>query len=121
MKVAFATRDGAHVNEQLRRSPQLVVYDVTASRQERTSVFAFDAQDRTDERIRAIAGSAIVFVTAIGPSAAARLASHGIRAATAPAGTRILDLLSELRRMLAPQHLRARAQEGPDGTAMTDG
>lgn len=96
MKVAFATRDGEHVNEQLRRAPRLVVYEVTAagSRLDRTCDFASDAL-RTDERIRAIAGSAVVFVSAIGPSAAARLASRGIRPATA-AGARIQELLDEL-------------------------
>jgi nitrogen fixation protein NifX len=115
MKVAFATHDGEHVNAQLRRAGHLVVCEVTAFRQDRTSVLAFDAEDGTDERIRGIAGAAIVYVTAIGPSAAARLASHGIRAATAPVGTRIQDLLSELRRMLASLHRGAHAGETPDG------
>lgn len=114
MKVAFATRNGEHVDEQLRRAAHLVVYEVTAFRQERTSVVAFDAEDGTDERISAIAGSAILFVSAIGPSAAARLASRGIRAATAPAGTRIRDLLLEVRRMLASLQRGADAGEVPD-------
>lgn len=114
MKVAFATRDGEHVNEQLRRATHLVVYEVTAYRQDRTGVVALDAADGTDLRIRAIAGSAIVFVTAIGPSAAARLASHGIRAATAPEGTRIEQLASELGRLLTRG---AEGDEAPGRTA----
>ena len=114
MRVAFATRDGEHVNEQLRRATHLVVYELTPSRQERTCVFAFDPADGTDRRIRAISGSAIVFVTAIGPSAAARLAAHGIRPATAPAGTRIEQLASELGRLLTRG---AEADEAPERTA----
>jgi nitrogen fixation protein NifX len=98
MNVAFATRDGVHVNEQLRRASRLAVYEVTAAgaRLERTCHFASGAGLRTGERIDAIAGSAIVYVSAIGPSAAARLAARGIRAATAPAGTPIAHLLGVL-------------------------
>ena len=102
MKVAFATADREHVNEQFRRASQLVVYEATADgwRLDRTCAFPPDRAIKTDERMRAIAGASIVFVTAIGPSSAARLAQRGIRAATAPAGTRIDDLLLRL----APGH-----------------
>lgn len=102
MKVAFATRDGEHVNEQLRRAPKLVVYEVSAAgwRLDRTFAFDPEGRHRTDERIHAIADSAVVYVSAIGPSAAARLAARGIRAATAPGGARIQDLLAELQRLL---------------------
>jgi nitrogen fixation protein NifX len=102
MRVAFATRDGEHVNEQLRRAPQLMVFEVTAAghRLERTCPFEPGGRYGTDERIRAIAGCSIVYVSAIGPSSAARLATRGIRAATAPEGTRIQELLAALRRLL---------------------
>jgi nitrogen fixation protein NifX len=98
LRVAFATADREHVNEQFRRASHLVVYEVspTGWRHERTCVFPPERALRTDERIGAIAGAAIVFVTAIGPSSAARLAQRGIRAATAPEGTRISDLLVRL-------------------------
>jgi nitrogen fixation protein NifX len=103
MKVAFATRDREHVNEELRRAAQLLVYEVTAEghRLEREWAFPAEAGHRSDDRIRAIAGSAIVYVSAVGPSVAARLASRGIRVATAPDGARISDLLAELQRMIA--------------------
>jgi nitrogen fixation protein NifX len=114
MKVAFATRDCEHVDEQLRRASHLVVYEVTASSSwlDRECTFAADAPHGTDARIRAIAGSAVVYVSAIGPSAAARLASRGIRAATAPSGTRIHALLAELRRMLTQQGASGTCTEG---------
>ncbi len=98
MKIAFATADREHVNEQFRRASHLVVYEITqlGHRLDRTCAFPADREVRTEERIRAIAGAEIVFVTAIGPSSAARLAARGIRAATAPAGTRIAELLAQL-------------------------
>lgn len=114
MKVAFATSDRTHVDEQLRRATHLVVYEVTPAGAwlERTCAFESGGRQGTDERIRAIRGSAIVYVSAIGPSVAARLAARGIRAATAPAGTRIEDLLAALRRMLAGADGRAAARDG---------
>jgi nitrogen fixation protein NifX len=119
MRVAFATGDCEHVNEQLRGASHLVVYEVTAAgcRLDRTCAFASDARHGTDERIRAIAGSAIVYVSAIGPSGAARLAARGIRAATSPAGTRIRDLLADLCRMLAARDRRSGEGEGQEASA----
>jgi predicted Fe-Mo cluster-binding NifX family protein len=98
MKIAFATGDGEHVDEQFRRASRLVVYDLgpAGPRLDRTCTFPADRELRSEERIRAIDGASIVFVVAIGPSSAARLARRGIRAATAPAGTRIADLLARL-------------------------
>jgi nitrogen fixation protein NifX len=107
MKVAFATRDLERVDERFDSAPRLAVYDVTdeGARLERACVVAPQAPEATDDvlgpRVRAIAGCALVFVAAIGPSTAARLASHGIRPATAPAGTRIHDLLSVIRELLS--------------------
>lgn len=115
MKVAFATRDGQHVTEQFRRAPRLVVYEVTAAgaRLDRTVSFPTTAGARTDERIRAIAGATLVYVSAIGPSTAARLASSGIRAATAGATTRIHELLVALRERLHPEF--AAGEGGAEG------
>jgi len=103
VRVAFATSDAEHVNEQFRRASHLAVYDVTpsGSRLEQVHAFTREGGHRSGDRMRAIAGAAIVFVVAIGPSSAARLGMHGIRAATAPAGTRIAALLEELSQQLA--------------------
>lgn len=103
MRVAFASSDCEHVNEQFRRSSQLVVYDVAAGgfRLDRIFEFPPGGGHGTDDRVRAIDGTTLVFVSAIGPSSAARLAAHGIRAATAPEGTRIQVLLAYVCRMLA--------------------
>jgi hypothetical protein len=55
-----------------------------------------DRSVKTEERLVAIHGAAIVFGTAFGPSSAARLHARGVRPATAPPGTRIEELLSRL-------------------------
>ena len=55
-----------------------------------------DRAVKTEERMEAIAGVALVYGVAFLPSTVARLSERGIQAATAPAGTRIETLLSEL-------------------------
>ena len=96
MKIAFATTDGVHVDEQFRRASHLAVYEVTAEghRLERMWAFAPDRSIKTEERIQAIAGASIVYGVAYGPSSVNRLVRRGIRAATAPAGTLIEAVLA---------------------------
>lgn len=101
MKIAFATKDGQHVEGELRRTPLVVVYEVTASGAalERASSFR-GAAARSEDRIQALAGARIVYVGAMGPSTAARLAARGILPATAPDGTLIDDLLDAIARSM---------------------
>lgn len=103
MRVAFATSDLEHVDEQFRRCSQVAVYEVGPAgfRLEGTCAFSRDGGQGTDDRVRAIEGASLVFVSAIGPSSTVRLAKKGIRAATAPRGTRIPVLLAYLCRTLA--------------------
>ena len=98
MKIAFATGDGVHVDEQFRRATRLAVYEVNAAghRLDRVCSFAPDRAIRTEERIDAVADVAIVYGVAYGPSSVLRLALRGLRAATAPAGTRIEAVLARL-------------------------
>jgi nitrogen fixation protein NifX len=98
MKIAFATSDCTVVDEQFRRASNLVVYEITPSGHHLDRICAFpqDRSVKTQQRIDAIAGAAIVYVSAIGPSSAARLAAHGIRPATLPAGTSIARVLAAL-------------------------
>ena len=107
MKVAFATQDLAHVDAHFGWTPHLVVYEVTPEgfRLEQTHAFAPAEEDGVEDklapRIAAITGCALVCVAAIGPSAAARLAQHRIRPATAAGETRIEALLARLCHLLA--------------------
>ncbi len=103
MKIAFATTDGEHVHGELRRAPIVVVYEVGPSgfQLDRASAFREDTA-RSEDRIRALAGTGMVYAAAMGPSTAARLAARGIRPATAPEGTPIRDLLATIARSLTP-------------------
>src|SRR5574342_1283056 len=96
MKIAFATSDGVHVDQQFRRASRLAVHQLDAAgpRLDQTFAFAPDGSVRTEERLEAIGGAAIVVGTVFGPSSVARLAERGIRAATARPGTRIAKLLA---------------------------
>jgi nitrogen fixation protein NifX len=98
MRIAFATSDGVHVDEQFRRATRLAIYELGpgGARLERVVVFAPDRSVRTDGRIDAIRDASVVFGTAFGPSSAVRVAASGIRPATAPAGTPIAELLARL-------------------------
>jgi nitrogen fixation protein NifX len=86
----------------------VVVYDVSAQgiRFERACSFE-EVAARSEARIQALAGTAIVYVAAIGPSGAARLAARGIQAGTARRGTPIEDLLRKLERELKAHPVRA--------------
>jgi nitrogen fixation protein NifX len=96
MKIAFATSNCTVVDEQFRRASNLVVYEITATghRLDRICAFPNDRSVKTQDRIDAIQGASIVYVSAIGPSSAARLAAHGIRPATLPVGTTIARVLA---------------------------
>lgn len=110
MRIAFATRDGEHVGGQLRRAPRVAVYDVTAEGWQLARMCCFDpVAHRSHHRIQAIAGAAIVFVGAIGPSLAARLAAIGVRAATAREGTPIRELLAATQESLVQPGARPRS------------
>jgi nitrogen fixation protein NifX len=107
MHVAFATSDLVHVDAQFVAAPHLAVYDVTARRAVLEHVFVFGpaadggARYRFADRAAAVAGCAILYVVAAGPSIVARLAASGIRPATATAENRIAALLAHLSALLA--------------------
>jgi predicted Fe-Mo cluster-binding NifX family protein len=90
MKIAFATTDGVHVNAELRSAPRLDVYEVSSEtvRLQRSTSLA-ELPNGISSRIRALAGVGIVYVSAVGPSTAARLAAHGVRVATSLTRSRI--------------------------------
>jgi predicted Fe-Mo cluster-binding NifX family protein len=101
MKIAFASGDGVHLDQQFRRASRIAVYQVgpAGPRLDQTFTFAADRSVRTEERLASIRDAAIVFGTAFGPSTAARLLSRGIRPATARTGTRIAELLSRFNQL----------------------
>lgn len=96
MKIAFASSDCTRIDEQFRRASNLVIYEITpgGQRLDRICAFPRDRAVRSQHRLDAIAGAAVVYVSAIGPSSAARLVAHGIRPATLPEGTTIARVLA---------------------------
>ena len=106
-KIAFATSDGVHIDQQFQRASRLAVYqlDATGPRHDQTFTFAPDRSLRTEVRLEAIGGAAIVVGTVFGPSSVARLAQRGIRAATARPGTRIAELLARLAGLEREAHM----------------
>lgn len=100
MKVAFATGDLVSVNEHFRRASNLAVYEVGPTGHHRLAVSSFPRVRtiKTKERLEAIAGVSVVYGVAFLPSTVARLTERGIRAATAPPGTPIEEVLLELAR-----------------------
>lgn len=98
MRIAFATSDGVHLDEQVRRASRLDVFDLGpgGAQLRETHTFPVDRAVKTEARVRAIEGATVVFGTAFSPSAAVRIASHGIHPATAPRGTPISELLERL-------------------------
>lgn len=80
MKVAFATTDLIHINAHFGWARQIVVYDVTPEGYEFVENIDFSGdlkedgnEDKLIPKIEALADCTIVYVSAIGGSAAARL------------------------------------------------
>ncbi len=104
MKIAFTTEDGVHINAHFGWAKQIAVYEVTAERHEfvENLEFAGDLQEDGNEdkllpKLEALAGCTIVYVSAIGGSAAARLINNRITPIKAQSETdRITDVLDKM-------------------------
>lgn len=80
MKIAFATNDSIHINAHFGWAKTLAVYDVTQDGYEFVETIEFSGElkedgneDKLVPKIEALADCTIVYVSAIGGSAAARL------------------------------------------------
>ncbi len=125
MKVAFATRDLAHLDAHFGWTPSLLVYEVTPEGARPVAQHRFDAaeedgdEDKLEPRLAAIADCAILYVAAIGGSAAARAVSRGIHPVKGREGEAIGDVLEKLRQVLAgtpPPWLRKALRKGTERT-----
>lgn len=85
MKVAFATQDSIHINAHFGWAKKVDVYDVSS--EDYTFIRTIEFWDELEEdgnedklipKIKAVADCTIVYVSAIGPSAAARLLKNKI-------------------------------------------
>ncbi|MDX2097855.1 MAG: nitrogen fixation protein NifX [Leptolyngbyaceae cyanobacterium bins.59] len=85
MKIAFTTNDQVHINAHFGWAKKIDVYDVSPTGFEFFKTIKFDGdlkedgnEDKLVPKIAALQDCAIVYVSAIGGSAAARLINHRI-------------------------------------------
>jgi nitrogen fixation protein NifX len=108
MKVAFATQDQQRVDAHFGWARHLAVYDVSPQGYAFVQDFAFAEdlaedgnEDKLGPKLAAIGDCAIVYVAAIGGSAAARVVAAKIHPVKVTQPEPILDLLDKLQRTLA--------------------
>ncbi|XWK91208.1 MAG: nitrogen fixation protein NifX [Phormidium sp.] len=80
MKIAFATNDKVHINAHFGWAKQMTVYEVSTEGYQLVDTLSFEGdlkedgnEDKLEPKLNALADCKIVYVSAIGGSAAARL------------------------------------------------
>src|SRR5271169_6229429 len=108
MKVAFSTQDLQRVDAHFGWAKNIAVYDVRADGYDFVETFRFDGdlqedgnEDKLGPKIEAIQDCAILYVAAIGGSAAARVVAKKIHPIKVPQPESILDILDKLQAVLA--------------------
>ncbi len=104
MKVAFTTSDGVHVNAHFGWAKKIAVYDVSPEGYQFSETLGFSGdlkedgnEDKLVPKINALSGCTLVYVSAIGGSAAARLIKQKITPIKAQSEEQeIEDLLTRL-------------------------
>lgn len=125
IKVAFASRDLAHVDQHFGSAESLAVYEVDLDKATLLEVAQFgrQAQDGNEDKLASkfdvLEGCAAVYCLAAGASAVKQLLMHGVQPVKVSEGVAIRDLIDMLRQELAsgPTAWLARAIErnkGPD-------
>lgn len=122
MKVAFATQDQQRVDAHFGWARHLAVYEVGPSGYSFIEDFAFGEdlaedgnEDKLAPKLAVIGDCAIVYVAAIGGSAAARVVASRIHPVKVPGPEPILDILDKLVEVLAgtpPPWLRKALMKG---------
>lgn len=85
MKVAFGTRDGVHINTHFGSAKKMDIYDVSQEGYNFLNTIEFGGnlkqdgnEDKLVPKIEALEGCKIVYIAAIGGSAASRLMKHKV-------------------------------------------
>lgn len=103
LRVAFASRDRAHVDQHFGAAEGFVLYNVDAERARLAGVVEFAPQsmdgneNKLAEKIDALAGCAAVYCLAVGGSAVRQLLAAGIQPMRLADSTLIDELLHALR------------------------
>lgn len=126
MKVAFTTEDGEHVNAHFGWARKIVIYEINAESCRFADCIEFKGnleedgnEDKLGPKLEAVKDCAILYVAAIGGSAAARVVAknvHPIKVAEAQA---IADSLQQLQKVLSgnpPPWLRKALNKGRECT-----
>ena len=107
MKIAFATQDQQRVDAHFGWAKHLAVYDIDAAGYRFVQDFGFGEdlaedgnEDKLAPKLDAIKDCAIVYVAAIGGSAAARVVASKIHPIKVPQPESILDILEKLQEVL---------------------
>ncbi|GAA5171893.1 nitrogen fixation protein NifX [Viridibacterium curvum] len=107
MKVAFSTQDKQKVDAHFGWAKHIAVYDVTKDGYSYIETFDFGGkldedgdEDKLAPKLEAIKDVAIVYVAAIGGSAAARVVASKIHPIKVPQPEPIMDILEKLQEVL---------------------
>jgi len=124
MKVAFATQDLQRIDAHFGWAKQLSVYEVSPEGYQFVENFTFSGEleedgneDKLSPKLAAIGDCAIVYVAAIGGSAAARVVAHKIHPVKVQKPEAILDILDRLVEVLKgtpPPWLRKALMKGQE-------
>lgn len=107
MKVAFCTQDLQRIDAHFGWAKNIAVYDVRADGYDFVETFTFEGdlkedgdEDKLAPKIAAILDCAILYVAAIGGSAAARVVANKIHPIKVTQPEPIMDILDKLRDVL---------------------
>lgn len=124
MKIAFSTQDKQRVDAHFGWAKNILVYDVTPAGYSFVENFEFGGkleedgdEDKLAPKLEAIRDCAILYVAAIGGSAAARVVASKIHPIKVPQPEPILDILEKLQDVLKgtpPPWLRKALQKDLD-------
>lgn len=127
MKIAFATQDQQRVDAHFGWAKFLAVYELDASGHRHVQTFPFGEdlaedgnEDKLAPKLAAIADCAIVYVAAIGGSAAARVVAskiHPIKVAQPEPIAELLDRMQEVLKGTPPPWLRKALAKGQERAA----
>ena len=124
MKVAFATQDQQRVDAHFGWAKHLAVYEIEPTGYKFVQDFGFGEdlaedgnEDKLAPKLDAIKDCAIVYVAAIGGSAAARVVAHKIHPVKVNQPEPIMDILDKLQEVLKgtpPPWLRKALMKGQE-------
>jgi len=127
MKIAFSTQDKENVDAHFGWAKNLAIYDITPEGHTFIENLEFGGkleedgdEDKLAPKLEAIKDCAILYVAAIGGSAAARVVAAKIHPIKVPQPEPILEILDKLKEVLngtPPPWLRKVLQKGMDAAA----